>query len=371
MAGASMSYSAVAAIARSQEGALSLEEVSISGPEAGELLVRVEACGICHTDSKYRRLLPLPAVFGHEGVGIVEAVGAGVASVRPGDRVVMAYPFCGACPACRSNRTYGCESIPKLKFGGGRRDGSKPISIGGASITSAFFQQSAFATRAITLASSVVSVATDLPVGLLAALPCGVQTGAGAIFNTFALDDSHGIFVIGAGTVGLSAIMAAKVAGAYPRVISDVVPERLELARELGASHVVDARSEDVVRQVREIAPRGVSHALETAVSMSALEQAIECLAQGGKVGIVSAPPAGVRYPFTTRGIFEKVASLHGIIQGSAVSANFIPKLVRLVEQGEMPVEKIVSAYPFADINHALEDVESGKAVKAVLIMDQ
>jgi len=366
-----MSYTAVAAVARSQEGALSLEEVSISEPQAGELLVRVEACGICHTDTKYRRILPLPAVFGHEGVGTVEAVGADVTSVRPGDRVIMAYPFCGACPACRNNRTYGCESIPKLKFSGGRYDGSKPISVGGESITSAFFQQSAFATRALTRETSVVPVSTDLPVSLLAALPCGVQTGAGAVFNTFALGSSHSIFVVGAGTVGLSAIMAAKVAGVYPRIISDLVPERLELAREVGASHVLDARTGDVVQQVRKIAPHGVTHALETAVSMAALEQAIECLAQGGKVGIVSAPPAGVKFPFSTRGIFERVASLWGIIQGSAVSAEFIPRLVKLVESGALPVDKIVSAYDFEDINRALVDVKSGRAVKAVLVMSR
>ncbi|HEY5764085.1 MAG TPA: alcohol dehydrogenase catalytic domain-containing protein, partial [Rhodocyclaceae bacterium] len=208
-----MTTEALAAVARTREGALGIEQVMLDDPCRGELLVRLEACGICHTDMKFRERLPLPAVLGHEGVGIVEAVGSDVRHARVGDRVLISYPFCTECPACRRAEPWCCERIGELKFGGRRLDGSQPVSVQGAGVTSAFFQQSSFATHAITLEQSVIPVAEQLPAATLAALPCGVQTGAGAVMNTFGAGPGDSLMVFGAGAVGISAIRAARVAG--------------------------------------------------------------------------------------------------------------------------------------------------------------
>ena len=183
------------------------------------------------------------------------------------------------------------------------------------------------------------------------------------------MQNHHSVVVFGVGTVGLSALMAARVQGVNPRIAVDVKPERLEFARELGATHVFNAMEVDVPTEVLRVCPKGVSHALEAAINPKALEDAIECLGQGGNVGVFSAPPPGQKFPFTTRGLFVRVASLHGIVQGSAVPKEFIPRLVELQKQGAFPYEKLVTTYDFSDINQALADMESGSVVKPVLVM--
>jgi len=365
-----VAYRALAAIARDLAGPVSIEEITLADLQPHEVLVRIEACGICYTDIKFRNRLRLPAVFGHEGVGVVEEVGDYVSTVRSGDRVILSYPFCTTCPSCRRDQPYACEEIPRLKFGGARTDGSKTIVAGDQPISSAFFQQSSFATHAIALEQSVIKVESDLPSRALAALPCGVQTGAGAVLNTFAMNSTHSLAVFGVGTVGLSAIMAARSAGAALRIAIDIVPQRLALAMSLGATHVIDARQPDVVHQLKKIASKGVTHALDTTAAIPLLEQAIDSLAQGGKVGIVSAPPMGQKDLFSTRGLFERVASLQGIVQGFSVPRRFLPKLLDLQSTGQFPFEKLITPYCFSDINTALADSAAGLVVKPVLIMD-
>lgn len=364
-----MPYRALAAVMRAVEAPIAVQEVELADLRPHEVLVRIEASGICYTDIKFGRQLPLPAVLGHEGVGVVEDIGGGVTGFTKGDRVIISYPFCTRCSSCERSEPFACEAIPRLKFSGGRLDGSKTISLDGKAVTSAFFQQSSFATRAIALEQALVKVDSDLPSELLAALPCGVQTGAGAVFNTFDMRPLHSLAVFGVGSVGLSAIMAAKVTGAGPRIAIDLVPQRLELALSLGATHAIDGRAPDVVQQVKAIAPRGVSHVLETTATTAVLERAIECLAQGGRAGIVSAPPSGQRNPFTTRGLFERVASLHGIVQGFAVPRLFLPKLIEMQARGVFPFERLVTPYPFMEINRAMADFAAGTTVKPVLVM--
>ncbi|MGA1370167.1 MAG: NAD(P)-dependent alcohol dehydrogenase [Pseudomonadales bacterium] len=364
-----MPYQALAAIMRSVDDPIAIEEVELADLRDNEVLVRIEACGVCYTDVKFRSQLPLPAVLGHEGVGVVEDIGGSVNGFTKGDRVIISYPFCTRCIACERSQPFACESIPRLKFSGGRLDGSKTINLDGKPITSAFFQQSSFATRAIALEDALVKVDTDLPSEFLAALPCGIQTGAGSVLNTFEMGAHHSLAVFGVGSVGLGAIMAAKVVGAGPRIAIDIEPRRLELALSLGATNAIDGRAPDVVQQVKAIAPRGVSHVLETTADTAVLERAIECLAQGGRAGIVSAPPSGQRNPFTTRGLFERVASLHGIVQGFAVPRLFLPKLIEMQSRGAFPFERLVTPYPFMEINRAMADFAAGTIVKPVLVM--
>ena len=364
-----MAYSAIAAIVSEPGGPFSLEAVDLDDLQAHEVLVKIAACGICHTDLKFQSRLPLPGVFGHEGTGTVEAVGSSVKDVSVGDRVILSYPWCGECPLCNDGEPYRCENIPALKFGGSRRDGSSPIRLDGEEITGAFFQQSSFATHAVAHEHTVVRVETDQPAEMLAALPCGVQTGAGAVINTFSVGAGDSLVVFGVGAVGLSAIMAGRMLNASPIIAIDMVESRLELAQELGADHALNAADPDLVRQVGALLPHGAKFALDCSATVPALKNAIEIIGQGGKVGIFSAPPPGQTFEFTTRGLFEKVASLHSIVQGYSVPSKFIPELIRYQEQGVFPYERLVTTYRFADINDAIADAKRGQAIKPVLLM--
>ena len=362
-------HSAIAAVVRQPGREIVLERVELDALLDDEVLVRVQACGICHTDAKFQAMVPLPGVFGHEGTGIVEETGAAVSLVRRGDRVIISYPWCGTCESCRRAEPYRCKDISRLKFSGRRDDGSQTIRLDGSTISSAFFQQSSFATCAIALEHALVPVEGDPAPELLAALPCGVQTGAGAVLNAFAMGAEHSLVMFGVGTVGLSAIMAARAVGVSPRIAIDINPSRLECAMELGATHALDARDGDVPGRVRRWLPGGASHALESSTTATALADAIECLGQGGKVGVFSAPPRGETFPFSTRGLFERVGSLHGIIQGFAVPRTFLPRLIAMQQAGEFPYERLITTYDFADINRAFAELEAATVVKPVLIM--
>ncbi len=364
-----MSTRASAAVARTREGPLSIEPVELDELRPDELLVRLEACGICHTDEKFRQRLALPAVLGHEGVGVIVAVGARVDDVSVGDRVILSYPSCAVCAACHEGRPFHCEKILTLKFAGCRTDGTRPVSLEGTPITSAFFQQSSFATHAVTLASAVIPVADNVPSEVLAALPCGVQTGAGAIMNTFAAGPDDSLVVVGAGAVGLSAIMAAQVNGVRHIICIEPNEHRRALAAELGASAVFDADDAGLAALTSAMPGGGADLVLESSATVVGLELAIGCVGRGGAVGIVSFPNEGEPFPFSTRELFMKTARLVSVMQGSSVPREFIPQLIAHWQAGRFPVERLISTYPFADINQALADASSGIAVKPVLLM--
>ncbi len=360
---------ATAAIVREPHGEMSLEAVELDDLQRGEILVRLEASGICHTDAKYRQITPLPAVFGHEGTGIVEATGEGVHDVKPGDRVIMSYAFCGSCPYCYDDSPYLCENMQEMTFSGKRANGSSTLTQNGKPISGAFFQQSSFATHAITLERTVVPVDSDLPPEMLAAIPCGVQTGAGTVFNTLGVQKGESLIVFGAGTVGLSAVMAARMIGTETIICVDVLANRLDLAADLGATHVVNANDGDVPARVQEILPRGAQYAFEASATVPALKAAIGCIGQGGKIAIVSFPDGGKEFAFSTRELFLRVGSLQGTIQGHSVPRAFLPKLIEWQRDGVFPYEKLVTTYPFAEINHAFRDAVSGIVLKPVLLM--
>jgi len=299
-----------AAILRETHGDMSLETVELDDLQPGEILVKVDASGICHTDAKYRHVVRLPAVFGHEGTGTVEATGQGVAAVKPGDRVIMSYAFCGACPCCDEDKPYMCENAHQLTFSGQRADGSNTMRLNGKPISGSFFQQSSFASRAITLERTVVPTRSDLPPEMLAAISCGVQTGSGTMINTFNVKEGESVIVFGAGTVGLSAVMAAKMIGASTIICVDRIQSRLDLATELGATHTLNVNDGEIPPRVKEILPRGVQYAFDASATVPALEDAMQCIGQGGKIAIVSFPEGGKKFPFTTRDIFIRLTIL-------------------------------------------------------------
>ena len=331
--------------------------------------MRIVASGVCHTDINVheRDRSPKPIVLGHEGAGIVERVGPGVTRFVPGDRVILTVNFCGECPSCRLNApTYCYECMPR-NFGGRRPDGSTPLSQDGAPINGHFFGQSSFATYSIADEKSAVQVPSDLPLEIMGPLACGVITGTGAVINSLAVRPGQSLAIFGSGAVGLSSVMAARIVGATRIIAVDVVPSRLELARELGATDTINAATSDPVAAIKELTRYGVDFSFNTTRSPAVFTQALSCLAPRGMAGFVGAP-LGSWTPDLSL-ILQGGRTVRGILMGDASPGLFIPLLFEYYRQGRLPFDRLIRFYPFADIARAIADCEHGTTIKAVLRM--
>lgn len=361
------------AVAREAGGKLTLENATLGAPRPTEVRVRVVASGVCHTDMVIRDQLfptPLPMVLGHEGSGVVEAVGLAVTTVKPGDHVVMTYMSCGLCLPCETGHPAHCSHMNELNFGGGRLDGSSATeSEAGEELHDHFFGQSSFSTYALANERNVVKVPKEAPLELLGPLGCGIQTGAGAVLNALGVNAGSSFAAFGSGAVGLAAIMAAKVAGATIIVAVDVTPSRLKLALELGATHAVNSLDEDPVARIREITGGGVDFSLECSGRPTVLRQAIDALTILGTCGIVGATRIGTEVSFNINDVMIPGKRIIGIVQGDVVANAFIPKLVDLFLQGRFPFDRLCSFYRFDEVNQAMADSESGKTIKPILRM--
>jgi aryl-alcohol dehydrogenase len=356
---------------RQKGGPFQVEKLFLDEPRPDEVLVRVVATGMCHTDMVARDQLydvPLPIVLGHEGAGVVEEIGASVKKIKAGDHVVLTYMWCGHCKPClRGDLTY-CENFYPLNFGGAREDGSTGTrEAGGGAIHDHFFGQSSFGTCALVHERNVIRVPHNAPLELLGPLGCGIQTGAGAVINALKVTPGSSFATFGGGAVGLSAVMAARVAGATTIIVSDVVPSRLELAKELGATHAVNSRETDPVTAVREITGGGADFTLESSGRPAVLRQAIDALAIGGTCGIVGAPALGTEASFDVNGVMTAGKRIIGIVEGDSKPDLFIPALVELYKQGRFPFDKLVKFYTLDQINQAAEDSEKGVTIKPVI----
>lgn len=371
-----------AATIRQKGGPFQIENLMLDEPRPDEVLVKVMATGMCHTDMVARDQLyevPMPIVLGHEGAGIVEQIGSSVKKLAIGDHVVLTYMWCGHCRPClRGDLTY-CENFYPLNFGGAREDGSTSTfeTVGeheahethnhGRHIHDHFFGQSTFGTYALANERNAVKVPKEAPLELLGPLGCGIQTGAGAVMNALKVRPGSSFATFGGGAVGLSAVMAARVAGATTIVAADVVPSRLELARELGATHTVNSRETDPVASVREITGGGADFTLESSGRPEVLRQAIDALANCGTCGIVGAPALGTEASFDVNGVMTAGKRIIGIIEGDSKPDLFIPALVELYIQGRFPFDKLVKFYTLNQINQAAEDSEKGLTIKPII----
>ena len=361
-----------AAVVRERSGPFVIETLDLCAPRPDELIVRVVASGMCQTDLHGRDgyyASPYPGVYGHEGAGIVHAVGEAVVSFAPGDHVVMSFPWCGQCENCAQHRHSYCVHAFDLKMNGTRADGSTLLSQNGAPVFSAFFQQSSFGTFALTQERYAVKIREDVPLELLGPLACSGQTGAGAVFNVMRPKPGDGFAVFGVGAVGLSALMAAKIAGCEPIVAIDVHRHRLDLARELGATHVIDHGScEDIVAEVRAVTGGGVRHSIDTSALPKVFREAAECLLPAGTCVLLGSARQGnevsLEMPFLQEG-----RVVRGVIQGDSFPKEFIPRLVDLMVDGKFPIEKMITFYDLADINRAAKESSSGLVIKPVLRM--
>jgi aryl-alcohol dehydrogenase len=360
-----------AAMIREKAQPFVIEEVEIDEPRSDEVLVKIAATGICHTDLIVRDQwlpVPLPIVLGHEGAGVVERVGQSVTKVQPGDHVVLTYGRCGQCVNCLEGRPYYCLHAYERSYGGGRADGSTALHQNRQAVHSHFFAQSSFATYALANEGNVVKVRQDVPLDILGPLGCGIQTGAGAVMNGLRPHVGSSIAVFGVGSVGLSAIMAARVVGCTTIIGIDVKPSRLTLAKELGATHTIHGGETDAVEEIKRITGGGAHYTLEMTASPRVLRQAVDALQVGGVCGVIGAAAKGteVRLEMTAL-LFGR--AVRGIRQGESVSDSFIPQLIELYMQGRFPFDRLIEFFSFDQINQAAEDTERGAAIKPVLRM--
>jgi aryl-alcohol dehydrogenase len=359
-----------AAVVFEPSGDFSIEQLDLGAPRDDEVLVRVAGVGICHTDLAARDMhLPIPAppsVFGHEGAGVVEKVGARVTKVEPGDHVILGWDYCGACKSCKSGKELYCMNFFLHNFHGARPDGSATLHKGEQVIHGSFFCQSSFADFALANERNVIKVRDDVPLEVLAPLGCGVMTGAGAVMNSFQPRPGASIAVFGVGPVGMSAILGAVVCGCTTIIAVDINPDRLELAKEFGATHTLNASEADPVQAIQDITGGGAEFTLECVGNPKVLRQAVDSLPRLGVCGLLGVVPPGTEVALDMDLIMNG-RTVKGILGGDAIPDLFIPKLIELYKQGRFPFDRMITFYPFDEINQAVHDMEEGRVAKPVL----
>ncbi|WP_430336100.1 NAD(P)-dependent alcohol dehydrogenase [Rhodococcus sp. ACT016] len=363
-----------AAVTRGKGAPFVIEELELEEPRMGEIIVRMAAVGICHSDLSARDQylpLPLPMVLGHEGAGVVEAVGPGVSSLEVGDHVVLSRLTCGVCAACKSGAAAPCSKQAMLNFGGGRPDGSTGLSRKGETIHGQFFGQSSFATHALAHERNATRIDPDLDLTLAPAFSCGVLTGAGTVINGLRPAIGSSIVVFGSGTVGLAAVLAARAGGCTTIIAVDRFQSRLDLAAELGATHTILAGDEPLPAAVRAIVPDGVQFSVEATGVPAVVRAAVESLAPGGECAILGVGPADQDISLNHMQLAFSGIAVRGYPTGLSEPDIVIPHLVELYLQGRFPVDRLISRFPFGDIEKAVRATEEGSAIKPILVFPE
>ncbi len=348
-----------------------IKEVELNAAKMSEVLVKVAACGVCHTDEVARLQIipvPLPAVFGHEGCGVIEDVGPGVTGFKKGDRVGFSYGYCGTCEACRTGHPYGCEENRRLNFSGTQLDGTKRLHDNGQEVSS-FFGQGAFATYAVVHVNNLIHVPDDIDLAMVAPMGCGIQTGAGAVLNYLKPDPASSIIITGCGPVGLSAVMASKIAGCTTIIACDVIDSRLEMALELGATHTINSKKvASVVDEAKKITRIGTNYAIDCTGIGACVRQSLNCTRSLGTCVVLGATQEmTIHVENELMGTGKKLV---GIVEGCSIPQIFIPQLLTYFKKGMFPFDKLITYYNFKDIAQAFEDTHKGKVIKAVLKME-
>jgi len=357
-----------AAVLRDRSGPFTLEKLEVGEPGPGEVLVEVAGVGFCHTDVLPRTqgfMARPPIVVGHEGAGVVTAVGAGV-DLPVGAHVVMSFDSCGRCVNCADGHPAYCSTFFPRNLTGRAAKGPGPVvDADGAPVAARWFGQSSFASHALATARNVVVVDDDLPLHLLGPLGCGIQTGAGSILLALGVRAGSSVAVYGVGAVGMAAVMAARLAGAATVVVIDLHDSRLELARELGATHTIRGDASDVPRQVIAATGDGAQYALDTTGVPEVITGAVEALRATGTLGLAG---AGSREVVLAPSALSGGKNLMGILEGDAVPQVFLPRLISLWRQGRFPFDRLLRTYPLSRVNDAERDAASGATIKPVLL---
>jgi Zn-dependent alcohol dehydrogenase len=359
----------VGAVVESAGGPFVLSELELDDPRPDEVVVRIKAVGMCHTDLTVAGGfgVPFPLLLGHEGAGIVEQTGSAVTQVAPGDRVSISFAWCGSCPACMSGHPAFCADMFPENFGGSRVDGSVAVHRGDDRVHSNFFGQSSFATRALVREQHLVKLDADVPFEIAAPLGCGLQTGAGVVAHVLrpGVDDSFVVF--GAGAVGMAALMMARASGVAVTAAVEPHASRRELALDLGATAALDPSEPDLISKLHEISGGGFSSGLDTSGRVEVIRDAFASLRERGALALVA---SGDRSADLSLPIMDVLTGkrVQGVILGDSVPRIFIPQLIGMWRQGAFPVDRLVRTFPLEQIDEAVHATLSGEVIKPVLI---
>jgi S-(hydroxymethyl)glutathione dehydrogenase/alcohol dehydrogenase len=345
---------------------VAIEEVTVRDPGPGEVRVAVRAAGLCHSDLSVidgSIPYPTPVVLGHEGAGVVDAVGAGVTSVKEGDAVVLStLAHCGRCPACEVGRPTECRNAPSPKA-------SQPFTVGGVRAYQ-FANVSAFVRRTVVREQSAIPVDARVPFDRAALIGCGIMTGVGAVVNRARVETGARMAVFGLGGIGLSCVQGGVLAGAAQIVAVDVVPAKLELARRLGATHAVDATRDDPVAAIRDLTGGGADYTFEAVGSVAVVRQALEALGAGGTLTIVGVPKLGTSLEFVVHALYQNKAIL-GCRYGTARPRRDFPMLADLYLGGRLKIDELITHhYTLDEFGRALEDLRQGQLARGVFRME-
>jgi aryl-alcohol dehydrogenase len=359
-----------AVIVNEQGGEFAFEEVDLDEPRDDEVLVRIVAAGLCHTDLSLRDSLPtemFPRVFGHEGAGVVEQVGAAVSGIEVGDHVLMSFRSCRTCPACLEGAVGYCENSLMLNYMGFRMDGSTTHQRDGQPVYGSFFGQSSLARHAIAYADNCVVVDKSLDLGKLAPYGCGFQTGAGTVLNLLRPEAGESLVVFGCGAVGLAAVIAAATTGCTV-VAVDLTEARLKEAERFGAVTVnpTTLGEQTVVDRVKELTGGGATYAVDTTAISEVVKQAQQSLRVRGT--LIALGLGAEEYAIDAIDLLQNGKIIRSSIEGESDPLEMLPRLIEMNRAGEFDVDDLVVTYPFEEINTAIDDVLAGRVVKPVLV---
>jgi S-(hydroxymethyl)glutathione dehydrogenase/alcohol dehydrogenase len=365
-----------AAVFREVAHPLEVEEIEVAEPAAGEVLVRVAASGVCHSD--YHVVLgewasPVPVILGHEGAGVVEAVGPGVERVGVGDHVVMAWgPACGRCEYCISGRPQLCQVATTTTYESVMFDGTTRLRQGGVGIHP-YLAVGSFGELAVVPETGAIPIRRDVPLDRAALTGCALATGFGAVVNTARVPVGASVAVVGCGGVGMSIIQGASVSSASPLIAIDVAGEKLELARSLGATETVDAADEDAVEAVRRLTGgRGVDFAFEAIGLAATIEQAAAMLAPRGTAVLVGMAPDGVRVALDPLLIADREHRIIGCNYGSCRPAVDFPRLLDLYMNGVIDLDAMITRrLRLEDVGEGFEAMRRGESVRSLVVHGQ
>jgi S-(hydroxymethyl)glutathione dehydrogenase / alcohol dehydrogenase len=351
---------------------LAVEPVEMQEPRPGEVAVRIAATGVCHSDLHYIKgdlAYPLPVVLGHEAAGVVEAVGSGVDSVRPGDHVVLLFaPSCGRCRYCDAGRPHLCEMRYRVR--GKMPDGTTRLRWRGQDLHH-FTCVSSWAEMAVVPASGVLRISEEVPFTVAALLGCAVTTGVGAVVNTARVEAGSSVAVFGVGGVGINVVQGARIAGAGVIIAVDLLEHRLEAARRFGATHTVNAREEDPVRMIQSLTRGGADYAFEVIGRPPVVRQAVDCLARGGVAVAIGLPPAASEYAVGGPAFVLNEKTLRACFYGSAHLRGDIPRLLELYHGKRLLLDELVTAtYPLERVNEAVAALDRGEGLRGLLVME-
>lgn len=351
---------------------ITLEEVELDGPRDDEVLIRISSCGVCGTDRGAIHGLepyPTPGVLGHEGCGTVEAIGRDVKAFKPGDRVMIGFPFCGECRSCRRGQPRYCEKIQLLAFSGYRQDGSGAMTrLNGDKLAGRFFQQSSWATHTVALERQLARVPDGIDVDTAGPYGCSISTGAGTVLNELKPLPGSSIAILGAGNVGLAAVMAARLTGATRIISVDREPARLALARELGATHTLE-HGAGTVAELKELTEDRLDYSIEATDGSNLVAEAITALGTLGTCAMVGGAKMTASVKFNHPDVLMHGKRVIGVMGGGGQTPMFLESLMELQRQGRFPVEKLMKTYAFGHVNQAVDDSDAGTTIKPILKM--